>query len=222
MEEIKNKEWRTRLRFLVDLLFSATMTIMILGLEIPDLEQNLEKEQILDFAAAQLPKMGIYMITFVMISIYWLKHLEHFGNIMVVNTTFIWLELLFLLFLVILPFWNGYMTVFPEIYQFKILYSSNVFFVGIFSWLSLRYATHNHRLVNPELPNATILTLKKQAITEPTLAIIAIFAGLIKPFLWDLTFLSVPVFFALRKRISRIPYISKITGNIFKLKPPKT
>lgn len=36
-----------------------TMTIMILGLEIPNLDQNLEKAQILDFAAAQLPKIGV-------------------------------------------------------------------------------------------------------------------------------------------------------------------
>jgi hypothetical protein len=43
-----------------------------------------------------------------------MKHLEHFGVILIVNQTFMWFQLLFLASIMLIPFWNTYIEQFPE------------------------------------------------------------------------------------------------------------
>ena len=48
--------------------------------------------------------------------------------------------------------------------------------VGVFSFLSWRYATQNHRLVEPDLDEDLIADIKYESLIEPTAAFIAILA----------------------------------------------
>lgn len=55
------------------------------------------------------------------VAVYWIKHLEHFSTVIVVNQTFIWLQLVFLEFIMLIPFWNTYITHFPDNVAIKVL-----------------------------------------------------------------------------------------------------
>lgn len=200
-------EWRTRLRFLADIIFASSMSIMIFNIEIPGFGHINNTNDLANFLFKQLNSMGSFFIAFMIISVYWVKHLEHFGSILIVNQTFIWFQLLFLSSIMLIPFWNTYIAQFPDNVAIKVFLSANMVLVGLFSYLSINYAASpKHRLIDNSITDEEIRATKLQIVTEPIIAIIAAGLVFIRPELWDLAFILVPLFFILRKKLIKIKY----------------
>ena len=203
------QEWRTRLRFLADIIFATAMTIMILNIEIPEFGHINDTKQLAVFLIKQLNSMWVFFIAFIVIAVYWMKHLEHFGAIRIVNQTFIWFQLLFLCSIMVIPFWNTYIEQFPENIAIRVLLSINMVLVGCFSFLSLNYAANpKHRLLHESVTDQMTNEAKRQTLTEPLIAILAAGLAHIDPVLWDVAFILVPVMFFARKKLIKISYFN--------------
>ncbi len=214
-DNLEIQEWRKRLRFLADIIFATAMTIMILNIEIPEFGHITDTKELAAFLGKQLNSMWVFFIAFVVIAVYWMKHLEHFSAILIVNQTFIWFQLLFLASIMLIPFWNTYIERFPENVAIRVLLSINMVLVGGFSYLSLNYAANpKHRLLHDSIPDKTIREAKRQILTEPLIAILAAGLAYINPVWWDVAFILVPVLFMARKKLVTIKY--------FKLKKSKS
>ncbi len=201
------QEWRTRLRFLADIIFATAMTIMLLNIDIPEFGHITDAKELTTFLLKQLNKMWVFFIAFVVIAVYWMKHLEHFSVIKIVNTTFIWFQLLFLVCIMLIPFWNTYIEQFPENIALKVLLSINMVLVGAFSFLSMNYAANpKHRLLQDNVTDQSVSEAKRQILTEPAIAILAAGLVYINPVLWDVAFILVPVLFMARKKLVDIKY----------------
>ena len=209
-ESINNlevKEWRLRLRFLADITFASAMTVMILNIEIPEFGHITNTKELAAFLWKQLNNMWVFFIAFVVIAVYWMKHLEHYSSILIVNQTFIWFQLLFLASIMLIPFWNTYISLFPENVAIRVFLSANMVLVGLFSFLSINYAANKkHRLISSDVDDKTIRETKKQILTEPIIAIIAAGIAYINVDLWDIAFILVPLLFMARKKLTTIKY----------------
>jgi len=206
-ENYEIEEWRKRLRFLADIIFATAMTLMILNIDIPVGGHITDTKELAVFLLKQLNSMWVFFISFIVIAVYWMKHLEHFSATLIVNQTFIWFQLLFLASIMLIPFWNTYIENFPENIALRVFLSINMVLIGAFSFLSFNYAANpKHRLLHDSVSDKTIRETKRQILTEPAIAILA--AGLIyvNPILWDLAFLLVPLLFMARKKLVAIKY----------------
>ncbi len=215
LENYEVHEWRKRLRFLADIIFATAMTLMILNIDIPVAGHITDTKELAVFLLKQLNGMWVFFISFIVIAVYWMKHLEHFSATRIVNQTFIWFQILFLAFIMLIPFWNTYIENFPENIALRVFLSINMVLIGVFSFLSFNYAANpKHRLLHSDVTDKTIREVKRQILTEPAIAILA--AGLIyvNPILWDLAFLLVPLLFMARKKLVTIKYFKfKKTNN---------
>jgi uncharacterized membrane protein len=214
LENIEVQEWRKRLRFLADIIFASAMTLMILNIEIPEFGHITDTAELATFLLRQLNSMWYFFISFIIIAIYWMKHLEHFSAIPIINSTFIWFQLLFLGFIMLIPFWNTYIEHFPDNVAIRVFLSANMVLVGAFSFLSLNYAGKpKHRLLHSDVTDDILKVAKRQALTEPAIAILAAGLAFINVVLWDIAFILVPLAFMARKKLVTIKY--------FKLKKNK-
>ncbi len=213
-DNIEIQEWRTRLRFLADIIFATAMTIMILNIDIPEFGHITDAKELATFLLKQLNKMWVFFIAFVIIAVYWMKHLEHFSVIKIVNPTFIWFQLLFLVSIMLIPFWNTYIEQFPENIALKVMLSINMVLVGGFSFLSMNYAANpKHRLLLDNVTDQSITEAKRQILTEPAIAILAAGLVFVNPVLWDIAFILVPLLFMLRKKLVNIKYFRMSKSN---------
>lgn len=211
MENSEVHEWRKRLRFLADIIFATAMTIMILNLDVPDMGQIKDTTELAAFLVEQLSGMWFYFISFIVIAVYWIKHLEHFSAIPIVNQTFIWFQLLFLSSIMLIPFWNTYLEQFPDNVAIRVFLSANMVIVGVFSFLSLNYAGNpKHRLLHSDVTDKVLRESKRQILTEPAIAIIAAGLAFINVILWDVAFILVPLSFMARKKLTTIKYFKSV------------
>jgi len=213
-ENFKALEWRKRLRFLADIIFATAMTIMILNIDIPVAGHITSTKELALFLVEQLSSMWVFFISFIIISVYWLKHLEHFSEILVVNQTFIWFQLLFLVSIMLIPFWNTYIENFPENVALRVFLSINMVLIGVFSFLSYNYAANpKHRLLHDSISDTHIRHTKRQILSEPAIAILAAGLVYVDLILWDLAFILIPLLFMLRKKLVTIKYFNLTTDN---------
>ncbi len=93
----------TRLEAFSDGVIAVIITIMVLELHVPELAGPRGLWSI-------LPRLGIYALSFLMVSIYWVNHHELCRRTESVNYRVLWANLLFLFALSLLPFFTDYVA----------------------------------------------------------------------------------------------------------------
>ncbi|MBP0021477.1 MAG: DUF1211 domain-containing protein [Cyanobacteria bacterium SBLK] len=186
-----------RLELLSDLIFAIAMTIMVLTFDFPP--ENLNRQGLLNFLAAQLPSLGIYLTSFVLVAFYWVSHLEQFKHYQKTDSVHIWLQLFSLLFIVLVPYINDILSYYPNDYIIQVIYSLVIFFVGILSFFNWCYATRDRKLVSETISDAEIANISRQSLIEPFIMLLAIAVGWIHPYAWYIASSLIVVIYPLQE-----------------------
>ena len=91
-----------RIEALTDGIFAVTMTLLVLDLKLQDRVSG-DPSRIVHDLLALLPYIDDYMISFVVLGTFWLAHVRLIRRVGEVDATFVWLNLLFLLFTTFVP-----------------------------------------------------------------------------------------------------------------------
>jgi hypothetical protein len=103
-------------------------------------------------------------------------------------------ELLFLLAIAGMPVNNDFIEAFPTQLAPRLAISSDIFFAGLFTFLSWNYATSGNRLVDAtKTTPETVKFMRGQALVMPAAAIIAAGAALLHPMAWDAVLFVGPI-----------------------------
>jgi uncharacterized membrane protein len=163
-----------RVQLLTDALFALSMMVILLQVEYPSPEIVVTDEQIRQFLEEQALAVEVFAITFILIAIYWVKHMEHFGFIREMDYRLLWLQLGYLLFLVLLPVLNAYAVLYPLNQLVFSSYGGVLLGMGFFSAASWRYASKGGRLLTERAEPEVVERLWHDALIEPITAAAAI------------------------------------------------
>src|SRR5467141_3093711 len=89
-----------RLLTLADRIFAIAMTLLVLDLRLPDTPVG-------DLAArlkSLFPRFGTFVVSFVVLGVFWFAHHQTFHFVVRVNRTLVWLSILFFLGVALIPF----------------------------------------------------------------------------------------------------------------------
>ncbi|MER3554103.1 MAG: DUF1211 domain-containing protein [Meiothermus sp.] len=96
-----------RIVFMSDAVFAIALTLLVLDIRLPPLGHHPSPTE---YAAALLglaPKLYSYVLSFLVLGVYWVAHHQTFGHITRYDTRLTWLNLFMLLFVAFLPFSSG-------------------------------------------------------------------------------------------------------------------
>lgn len=193
---------------LSDFIFALAMALTFWRFDFPDNAEILAKVEINQFLMSQIKPLGAYLITFVLVAVYWIAHTQQFSYYKRTNEAHLWIYTLYLMCLFLVPYSNELALVFSNNAIAKICFAANISLIGFLSFASWSYATDQHRLVDESLDAQTIAAMKVKALIEPICAMVAIAIALLAPAWSDLAWLLFPlVYFTLRKSLP-IPQIS--------------
>lgn len=192
-----------RLTLLSDIIFATAMVMMVFSFEIPSKDEIETGQHVVDFFKDRLSVLLIYITSFILTAIYWLKHLERFKYYIATDTSHLWLEIFYLMMLALIPLANALSTSVPNILVIEVFYSLVMFFLGIFAFFSWRYASKNRRLIGNELSEEKITLIRHECLVEPIIAVLAIFVAFIYSELWEATLLLSPVVHVIQKKYTQ-------------------
>jgi len=125
-----------------DAVFSIAMTLLVLEIEVPSADV-LSKNSFSSLLANRIPSFIGFLVSFMVIALYWVSHLRIYKYVTVLSEKLIWLNIFLLLFVVFLPFSTAiYVGSFNKISPF-VFYCLNLVLLGFFNFLLVRTIAKN-------------------------------------------------------------------------------
>lgn len=163
-----------RLNTLSDGVFAIVMTILILDIKI---ERSLDSP-----AASELfrklwgivPRIEVYVISFLILGLFWISHHSQFHYIKKIDLNLLWINIIFLMFVSILPFSTDIAGEFADHKLSALIFSFNLLLVNVILYINWRYATYKHLLVDPNLNKEIISLYFKMNLLTSVVLVIAI------------------------------------------------
>ncbi|HEU0019237.1 MAG TPA: TMEM175 family protein [Thermoleophilaceae bacterium] len=133
-----------------DGLFAIAMTLLVVGIAVPELSNPDERE--LWDALADLESAYVsFFISFVVIGRYWIAHHQFFRLLSRLDYGLIWINMIYLAFVAFLPFPTALLGTYFENPVSVAVYAVSIAIVSGLEVLLLRHA-HRHRLLERQLP----------------------------------------------------------------------
>ena len=195
--EIAKREEPVRLVALSDGLFATVLTLLVLDLRIPD-AIHAEAGGMAVFLKWLGPHLFSYLLTFFVAGTYWLAHHRDFDYIIHYDRRLLGYNLLFLLFIGLLPFSTASISqvgfsngAYPTYWA---IYCANIILAGILLTLTWGYAM-SHGQVVPETTREQSRHIILRQMTTPAVFLISIGAEYLFPqaFLGPYTLLAIPL-----------------------------
>lgn len=148
-----------RIAFFSDAVFAIAITLLIIEIKVPDIHESpVTDKALLNGLLVTIPQFVGFIVSFFVISLYWMSHHRLFRYVHRYNQKFIWNNIVFLLTIVVMPFSTAvYSEYFYRTLHIPIiLYTINICCTGLYSY-RLWHITGNPKYnINEEL-NPVIL-----------------------------------------------------------------
>jgi TMEM175 potassium channel family protein len=165
-----------RLIGLTDGLFATVLTLLVLDLKIPD-ALSTSNGDIHTFVKWLGPHLFSYLLTFLVAGTYWFAHHRDFDLIIRSDRRLLGYNLMFLLFIGLLPFSTAAVSLGPlrqSIYPFYwTIYAVNIVCAGVMLTLSWAYA-FSHQLVDPNTTREQSRLIIVRQMIVPVVFIVSI------------------------------------------------
>jgi uncharacterized membrane protein len=179
-----------------DGVFAFAITLLVLDLVVPALSPDASSADLLNALSKEYVSFLSYILSFLIAGIWWNAHHRNFGLIRKSDSTLSWLNLLFLLWIALLPFFTKILDQYNNLQIAVILYAADQTCAGVFLALSWFYASRNHRLVEANLKNSTIRFVSLIHIIAPCFFVVSMGVSFVSPSLASLCwFVMLPVLF---------------------------
>ena len=134
----KNEFQLERIILFSDAVFAIAITLLVLEIKVPHISDD-TKNSLLNILIGMTPKFIGFFISFFVIGQYWIVHHKLFGFVDNYNGGLLWLNLIFLLSIVLMPFSTALYSENIKSTLSFVIYCSNIFSSGILAFTLWRF-----------------------------------------------------------------------------------
>ena len=187
---------KQRIEAFSDGVFAVAITLLVLNFKVTGLDRSDLSNQIL----GQWPHLLSYVLSFVIVGVYWVAHHTLFHFVKKTNRALLWLNNFFLMTIVCLPFPAGLLGEYPGSELSILLYGSTLIAANASATLMWVYASRA-ALVDPRTPQQ-FRRLSAYITFAPALVYaLAMAISLLNRVIALLLFAAVPLFFIVPHRL---------------------
>lgn len=173
--ELKKEFQLERMVLFSDAVFAIAITLLIIEVKVPEIHEQVTDKLLLQALAHLIPKFVGFIVSFLLIGMYWTVHHRIFGFVIHYNRRLLWINLFFLFFIVLMPFSTGFYSEYANGNLFKeqlkvpmTVYVLNLFGAGILNFIIWQYVSNpKHLLIDPETDKLSIQVSKARSIVVP-------------------------------------------------------
>ena len=193
-----------RLETLTDGIFAVAMTLLVIELKIPETVHITTAEQLIAALIHLIPKFIAWVISFLVLAIFWVSHHRLFHFVRVVDGKLSWLTIGYLGCVSLMPFSSALTGEYGGALVAQIFYSINMALLGIMALLKSRYVHLHPELCGTPMPvgvfkGARLRTTGLIVVALMAIAITAVLPG--KGAIGNMAFMLMIVFGIVGRRI---------------------
>lgn len=173
--ELRKEFQLERLILFSDAVFAIAITLLVIEIKIPDIHTDVSDKALLNELGHLIPKFIGFIISFMLIGLYWTVHHRMFGFVTSFDGKLLWMNLFFLFFIALMPFSTGFYGEYSGIElftkQLKIpmtFYVLNFFCVGMMNYFMwVRICNPKHKLADPPIEKIVAAQAKARSLVVP-------------------------------------------------------
>ncbi|TLZ71426.1 MAG: DUF1211 domain-containing protein [Methanobacteriota archaeon] len=180
-----------RLLTLADGIFAIAMTLLVLNLRLPDGGNADLATQLAGLRSAFLT----FVISFVVLGVFWFAHHQTFHFLVRVNRTLVWLSIGFFLGVALIPFVASVLGAHPDDPIALTLYGGAIGLLTVLGYVTWWYMTGDRGLVVEGMDPKLVRKVQHWIAVGPVIALVAIALAFVSPLVSLLIYVALPVLF---------------------------
>jgi uncharacterized membrane protein len=190
---------KSRLEALVDGIFAIAMTLLVFDLPIPHFSGVLTDAIFQNSIYSLLPVFVSLILSFILLAVFWNIHRRIFNQIEVTNTILLWITIIWLLFIVLVPFTSILSGEYGQFILSRILFNVNMLGISLFLYLNCYFVIHSE-LLNEKADMGRLKSSMRSSLFFIVITILALFLAFVTPH-WSLVYLLIIPFELLIDRL---------------------
>lgn len=188
---VENLIDRDRVLNFSDAVFAFAATLLVLKIDLPGLLPGQVQTGFFEVLVNLWPTYLANIVSFLVISYYWLNHHAVFGLMKRFNTTIVWLNVIFLISIAFLPFPVDVFGEYSDVPAVVLFYTGSLALVGYLLAAMWWYAAKNHRLIDTTLSDRHITFYTMQILVAPVVFTLSMPLVYIDPWVTKLSWIFV-------------------------------
>lgn len=184
---------KNRLEAFSDGVFAIAITLLVLNVKVPN-KQNITNAELNNILAASTNQILSFGFSFLVIGVFWVAHHRIFSFAKVVDTTLIWLNIIYLMFIATIPFPASILADNFFLPTTILLYTGTLFVISILNYIMFRYIINNEKLKHEALTKDVYKSSFKSAVIGPVCYVLAAASCFISAYL-SLFFMTCALYF---------------------------
>ena len=148
--ELKKEFQLERLILFSDAVFAIAITLLVIEIKVPEIHyESLSEQALINSLWHLFPKFIGFLISFLIIGLFWTIHHRMFGFVVAYTQRLLWLNLFFLMAVALMPFSSAFYSEYIiRLYKSPLLlYVANISFLGIMNYILWKYISNpKHKL----------------------------------------------------------------------------
>jgi uncharacterized membrane protein len=158
-----------------DAVFAFSITFMALSIQTPTFSDDIgDSELAVKLSQLVIPNIIHYVISFMVVGMYWISYHRIFEHIRATNITLIWLNMFFLMFIALVDYFTGLLATYGTHRIVVISFSGVIVTTGFVLSLLWWYATHNQKLVDHDMDEHLIKYYLRRTYVSPLIFLASI------------------------------------------------
>jgi uncharacterized membrane protein len=201
--ELKKEFQLERMILFSDAVFAIAITLLVIEIKVPELHEEVTEKALLKEIGHLLPKFMGFIVSFIIIGVYWTIHHRLFGYVTRLTAKLTALNLFFLFTIVLMPFSTGIFGEYSRPSTLHLItplavYIFNVCLTGMANYFLWSYISKPANRVAEGLPDQQIMKQAKQrALIVPVIFFCSFLVAFWNPYAARYTPLLIPVVFKL-------------------------
>ena len=188
---------------LSDGVFAFAITLLALSLIVPVISKGAAQTELISDLYEMIPVFISYFVSFLVIASWWKGHNRIFTYISRCNSTLVSLNFYFLLCITIIPFLTSLIMAYGSYPLVTILFASMQVLTGTVLVILWRYASRDHRLIDPHLSNRLVRFNYHREIVVIGIFLVSIPIALLSPTLAQISWIAIAPLAAVLKILSK-------------------
>ena len=163
-----------RIETLTDGIFGIAMTILVLDIRVPMLSKGISTLDLQHRVLAIWPKFLVYVLSFVILAIFWVSHSIQFRYVRRANRNLFWINILMLMLVAFTPFSTHLLSEHIEQQFAVVFYGTHLMLIWLCLFLHWYYVTKGARLVDNDINPVVVSAVKWRTLLVSITYFIAI------------------------------------------------
>lgn len=201
---------KNRLEAFTDAVFAIVVTLLVLDIRLPEgtTAQNLE-----DNIVHILPALATYVLSYLVVGLYWVFHHRASQWFKSADTTVLWLNIVYLMFIGLVPFSTSMLSEFTFTSWAILFYGFNLLAITLAGFAIVQYMYHHKQLLKGDFTRQIYIAQRYQYAKIAALYTVGIFFGFIDPQISIYIYVFVTAYLILSTLFPQLSWQRRVQAN---------